>query len=119
MKKITEAVDALQEFIMKKIECKPKPDEVTVYTYQNHGVRIAEISLVWQNANDSGMGGCSYMRCEFPQLILACEEFLITYGIKPYRPLGWSSDIDIHDDARYWIEKLLNEKEEKKSRKKK
>lgn len=74
-------------------------DDVQVYMDFEHGARIVEIAFL------TGSGGASYQRdeasafgCGF--LILACEDFILRREIKPHRPEGWESDIDLFQDAK-------------------
>jgi hypothetical protein len=87
--------------------------EVEVIVSDRGGVRVCEISYTKQVPG--GMCGASVMRGtpEACDLLLACEEFLITHHIKPYRPEGWTSDIDDHGDAVWLLEDLLAKDEKK------
>ncbi len=87
------AVKSLEGFIKEQLK-DDHPDKVKVYHYKDQGFRIAEIS------STRGSGGCSWMRSECPALILAAEQFVLTFGEKPYKPKGWESFIDNHADAK-------------------
>lgn len=99
-KNIPRAVRALEK-VIKENWGENQPDKVKVYYYQDQGFRIAEISSTTKRGNSTG--GCSYMRCECPAIILAAEQFVLTFGKKPFRPRGWKSDIDDHDDAKQQV----------------
>ena len=80
---------------------------IAVHVFDLHGLRVSEISYTQEVGN--GVYGESAMRCmpESAALILACEQFLLTYGIPAYRPEGWESDIDEHADAVFMLEQML------------
>ena len=89
---------------------------VSIHTFKDKqgGIRVAEIS-VWQNGKNGSGGGYSWMRCDATNagaIILAVEDFILTYGVKPYRPKGWESDIDEHEDAKFKLETLIEDGKE-------
>lgn len=100
---------ALKKFLLSK-EPERKGLSVAVYCGgRGHGIRIAEISYFVRTG--SHIAGSSIMRCE-PEsgnLLMAAEDFLLTYGIKPYRPKGWNSDIDLHAESIWKLEQVLEE----------
>lgn len=74
--------------------------DIFVYLYRSDtigGLRILEISWV------CGRGGCSLQRgvdnCQGATVILAAEQFLETYGCRPFRPEGWESCINVHGES--------------------
>jgi len=103
------ATTALKKFIREVLKLKSN-QKVSVYIWkgQSDGVRVAEISLTTEMGGGR-MSGCSWMRSdpEAGAIILAAEDFILTYGQKPYRPEGWESDIDEHEDARWKLKELI------------
>lgn len=95
------AVKSLRKFLLSQEE--DKDMDVTVYCFDGPGIRIAEISYT------RGNSGSSVMRCEpeCGRVLLAAEDFLLTFFDKPYRPEGWESDIDEHGDAQWKLEQVL------------
>jgi hypothetical protein len=86
---------------------------VSIHTFKDKqgGIRVAEIS-VWQNGKNGSGGGYSWMRCDATSagaIILAVEDFILTYDVKAYRPKGWESDIDEHADAEYKLGILIDD----------
>jgi hypothetical protein len=82
--------------------CDHPDTEVSIYAYVSDtigGVRISEVSFTIDQPG-GGLAGCSYMRSDNAELILLMEEFLLTLGVKPRRPKGWSSCINLHGEAR-------------------
>lgn len=71
------------------------------------GFRIAEISFT------NGSSGNSFQRnlggAVVGGLILACEQFVLTYRIKAYRPEGWESDLDEHGDAKEMLATIVKD----------
>ena len=57
------------------------------------------------------MAGVSWQRDNIHSapLILACEDFVLRYRVKPHRPKGWNSDIDIFEDAKDRIIEACND----------
>lgn len=113
-RKYKKAVAALEAYLTKGFEV-AEPQSVTVFasTFRGDGFRIDEISIA-----DEG-GGCSYQRCIMnlvtQSLLIACEDFVRKFGIKPWRPKGWDSDIDEFAEATEkldWIIKEMTKKEE-------
>jgi hypothetical protein len=116
LEKYTPAVKALQKFILEQEkDCDPKL-QCRVYCWgsEKDGIRVAEISY-WLPKGKNGCGaGSSFMRStpECGNVILAAEDFLLTFFDKPYRPEGWESDIDEHADAKWKLEQALKFEEE-------
>lgn len=86
------------------------PEDSTAYVYSSNdpgdGYRVHELGTV---KRDGSGGATSFRNQEDPEtgaLILACEDFVRTFGIKPYRPEGWESDMDEHGDVVWRLEKL-------------
>lgn len=92
-----EALAAVKKLILDLYA--PRPSRVAVEFYCQKGLRVSEVTMMWDKPG-AGISGLSFMRSGGGAAILAVEDFLVTYGTKPYRPLGWESDIDVHDDAR-------------------
>lgn len=82
---------------------------VQVYAWMDtdEGFRITEVSIT------NGTSGSSYQRglcgtiCD--GFILACEQFVLTYHIKPERPEGWSDDLDVHLEAKNRLADIVKE----------
>lgn len=93
------AIDALQAWLAAR-ETDPKVC-ITVHTFDddNGGVRIAEIDWVIRTPAYTSGSSCMRSDPESAHILLCAEDFLLTYGIEPYRPKGWDSDIDEHGDA--------------------
>jgi hypothetical protein len=114
LEKYTPAVKALQKFLMKHETRLVAGTKCTVYCWGSakQGIRIAEISYFVKMK--SGGIGSSFMRSqpECGNVILAAEDFLLTFFDKPYRPKGWDSDIDEHGDAKWKLEFVLQKDKE-------
>lgn len=85
-----------------------KRAKISVYCFgDGDDIRIAEISTT--SKTRTGSIGASWLRAEpnNGSVILAAEDFILTYDIKPYRPRGWESDIDEHVDAVWKLEQAL------------
>ena len=78
---------------------KPKPFDL---------YRIAEIDFTFGPPGQPGSGGSSYMvgTPECVGMIAACEKYLEEFHTKPFRPGGWSEDIDEKADAEWRIREL-------------
>jgi len=104
------AAAALKKYIWEVLKLKSN-QRVSVYVWKNpsDGVRVAEISVITELSGGRGTLGCSWTRgdLESGAVILAAEDFILTYGQKPYRPKGWGSDIDEHEDARWKLKELI------------
>ncbi len=71
--------------------------------------RLAEVDFVWRGGSGPGVaGGSSVMACEPSSLGLlrACEEYLEEFHTPPYRPDGWTSDIDEKADAEWRLREV-------------
>jgi hypothetical protein len=91
-KRFEAAIQSLQDFIA---EINRHPTTVHVYVDQRiGGLRVDQVHC--QTGEGSGY---TYFRSEAPEVILAAEDFLATFGIAPPRPEGWESDLDEHQDA--------------------
>lgn len=105
-KNLKKAVEAARTFIKELVK---DDGDVSIHTFKDAqgGLRVSEVSVVKQRG-DHGSSGYSWMRCDAGsgagEIILAVEDVILTYDIKPYRPQGWESDIDEHADARYKLE---------------
>lgn len=91
-----ECLRALAEFLS---SIGPSGHNANLYVYEDlriGGLRVSEISFVAGNA------GGGYMRSvpDHANVILAAEQFLQTYGVKPHRPEGWSTCLNEHGESR-------------------
>lgn len=101
LSRYTEAHNSLKQLLYEVETANGNPHgftDVGVYCFggEGTGIRIDEIS--YETAN----GGCATMRCstEAHGLLLAAEDYLLTFGVEPYIPEGWTSAIDEHADAK-------------------
>jgi hypothetical protein len=95
---------ALEEYLTQVSETKA-PWRVEVYAFTDkHGFRIAEIDWLTDTAGSSYMRSTVGVFCA--AVILAAEDFVLTYGIPPTRPGGWETDLDQHEDARYKLQQM-------------
>lgn len=105
-KKHTEAGLALEVYLDRLFQC-TDGWAVQVYAWLDTkaGFRISEISMT------NGTAGSSWQRnvCGIiaDGFILACEQFVITYDIPPERPEGWTTDIDLHLEAKELIKSVI------------
>jgi hypothetical protein len=110
LKRYTPAVVALQKFLLEREKDRVPGLECSVECWQcmEGGIRISEVGFHLSDGNGCCWGGV-WMRCdpESAAVILAAEDFLLTFFDKPYRPKGWESDIDEHADAKWKLESVL------------
>ena len=101
-KNLKKAIEAAKVFIANIVKNK----EVDIHTFKDAqgGLRVVEVSVGISS-------GYSWMRSEcmggVGAIILAVEDFILTYDIKPWRPEGWSDDLDEHADAKYKLEEAI------------
>lgn len=102
--KLARRIKTLEAFILALL---PGMERVDVQSFRDvfGGWRIAEISATYGGA--AGGGGCAWMRADGGDVIFAAEEFVLTAGIKKWRPAGWQSEIDDHGDARSRLRDLI------------
>ena len=78
------ATKSLEKFLAEMIQ-KGDPrnriPKVNVYTFKQKGLRIAEIDVTYKNKTSTG--GWAWQRSQYPEIILACEDFLIYLDTKP------------------------------------
>jgi hypothetical protein len=105
--KFREQVLYLEEYLSKKWGVSP-PETVTVWAFECDragGLRIAEINI------GDGSSGCAYQRSDADPhvlaLILACEDYVREFNVKPTRPRGWTTDLDPFADARWKLDKVI------------
>lgn len=100
---LKEAVGAAEQFVQKIV----KEPCVKIYTFKDKqgGVRVAEVSVT----DALQRSGSSWMRSEAESggIILAVEEFLLTFGVRPYVPKGWETALDVHADAQFRLKTVL------------
>jgi len=77
----------------------PEHTDLDVSVFLAGEARISELSASWKTP--TGEAGFAFMACELEcfALLFAAERFLLNYGVAPYRPGGWESDIDIAAEA--------------------
>lgn len=101
------AIEAARTFIKNIVK---DEGDVEIHTFKDKqgGIRVAEVS-VWKTRGNGNSGGYSWMRSEVEagSIILAVEEFVLTYDIKAYRPKGWESDMDEHADAEWRLKEAI------------
>jgi hypothetical protein len=118
---VKEAIDGLIGLLRDLAKCPESMADVSVHgcywsVLDTSGERkdpfdlfsIGEVSFV----DASGRGGSSIQGCD-PQnlgIIKACETYLHRFHDKPYRPEGWTSDIDTKADAEWALRKLWEPK---------
>lgn len=80
-----------------------------VYAWMDpeEGFRITEVSLTNGTSGSSFQRGLGGTICD--GFILACEQFVLTHHIKPERPEGWSSDLDVHLEAKERLAAVVRE----------
>jgi hypothetical protein len=97
-------VEKLKELLRKLFQVEADTEIQVHYSENIHGIRIVEIDFV-KNIQ-GGMAGATWFRSDIdgePGLFLCCEDFVLEHATKPFRPKGWESDIDLHQET---IEKL-------------
>jgi len=67
--------------------------------------RVIEVGVI----GGDGASGLAIQNCVAENLgiLRACEDFLETYGLKPHRPQGWTTDLDEHGDAAERLRQVL------------
>ncbi len=106
LKKYEPAVAALRSLLLAHENDRDLTCHIYCFGSPSEGIRIAEISFTrrtgrarrWRSEPAAG------------NIILAAEDFLLTWFIKPVRPKGWDSDIDEHGDAIWKLENVLKNK---------
>lgn len=104
-------VEALTKRLEELFKVKP-PFKVAVSYFdcpEIGGFRISAIDI------HSGVSGTSFQRCDFSAkvlaLILAAEDVVRMHDVLPWRPTGWSEDMDDRADAdsklQYAVSRIL------------
>ena len=85
------------------------PDhEVLIYAYEDEhigGLRISEIDFV---NGKGGMGAWAKGDTECRLTLAYCEDFCATSTIKPHRPRGWESCLNLHGEAKINLLESMN-----------
>jgi len=79
-----ESIDGLKRFISDLMSDERTPDKVEIYFWDQEA-RISEISCWWNAPHGPPAGGgCSWMRSDVDAsaVILAAEDFLLSYGLQ-------------------------------------
>lgn len=102
---MTQAIDSLKKLLAKELDLKEN-ESVEVYVYRDF--HISEITILSKFDGDIS-GGSTWFRNEYnpkvSALILACEDFLLSFDEKPHTPLGWSTPLDLHQES---VEAVIN-----------
>ncbi len=83
-KKERTATKDLEKFlaeVIQKGDPRSRIPKVSVYSFKQKGLRISEIDVTYKNKNSTG--GWTWQRSQYPEIILACEDFLIYLDTKP------------------------------------
>jgi hypothetical protein len=108
------AVAALKRFLLE--ECHPDAgakEGVTVYVFGDVVpwpgkddrclCRIVEVDF-----NTDRGGSAIQVEAATLGLLAACAQFVETYLVEPFTPEGWTTAIDVREDARLRLKKLLH-----------
>jgi hypothetical protein len=112
-KKIQAGLKGLTKLLTEQVNKDRKKGQpkikVDVAVFEDQGFRISEISFT-RNVPGLGTLGESYERVNPDNLgfLLAAEDYVLKYHIKPFRPEGWFADLDERADAQFRLLELLN-----------